>query len=284
RYAWKLTAVPADGGPDQEFSTPFEVKGAAPAPRDYVGDGAGDLLAFTSGGVADFRAGGGGKVDPKVSGSGWTGVNEVSAAVPFDDVDGDGKNDVLVRLAGGELRVYRPAGQALTPSTPYAKIGSGWNIFDALTSPGDLTGDGHADLVAREAATGDLYLYEANGAGNFKARVKIGTGWKNYLLASGAGDLNGDGKADLLARDSSGVLWLYPGSGTGALATRVKVGSGWQVYNALVGAGDLNGDGKADLLARDTDGVLWSYPGDGKGNFGGRVRVGGGWQMYKYLF
>ncbi|WP_369377514.1 FG-GAP-like repeat-containing protein [Streptomyces sp. cg36] len=285
KYAWKVTAVPADGGPDQTFTTPFEVKAPAPAARDYVGtDGLGDLLAVTPGGVADFRAGAGGKVDAKVSGSGWTGADTISAAVPFDDVDGDGTNDVLVRLTSGELRAYKPAGKALTPSTPYARIGSGWNAFDALTSPGDLTGDGRSDLVAREASSGDLYLYEANGAGNFKARVKIGTGWKNYLLASGAGDLNGDGTTDLLARDASGTLWLYPGSGNGTLATRVKVGGGWQVFDALVGAGDLNGDGKPDLLARGTDGVLWSYPGDGKGNFGGRVRVGGGWQMYKYLF
>ncbi|GAA0622333.1 VCBS repeat-containing protein [Streptomyces crystallinus] len=285
KYAWYVTAVPADGGPDQTFTTPFEVKGTAAAPRDYVGaDGLGDLLAVTPAGVADFRAGGGGKVDAKVPGSGWTGANEVSSAVPFDDVDGDGKNDVLVRLTSGELRAYKPAGKALTPTTPYARIGSGWNAFDVLTSPGDLTGDGRADLLAREASSGDLYLYEANGAGNFKSRVKIGTGFQNYLLASGAGDVNGDGKADLMARDASGVLWLYPGTGSGTLATRVKIGGGWQVYNALVGAGDLNGDGRPDLLARGTDGVLWAYPGDGKGNFGGRVQVGGGWQMYKYLF
>ncbi|WP_406343379.1 FG-GAP-like repeat-containing protein [Streptomyces sp. NBC_00648] len=286
KYAWNVTAVPADGGPDQTFTTPFEVKGTtAAAPRDYVGaDGLGDLLAVTPAGVADFRAGADGKVDAKVSGSGWTGANEVSAAVPFDDVDGDGKNDVLVRLTSGELRAYKPAGKALTPSTPYAKIGSGWNAFDVLTAPGDMTGDGRADLLAREASTGDLYLYEANGTGNFKARVKIGSGFKNYLAASGAGDLNGDGNADLLARDASGVLWLYPSTGSGTLATRVKIGGGWQVYNALVGAGDLNGDGKPDLLARGTDGVLWSYPGDGQGNFGGRVKVGGGWQMYKFLF
>ncbi|MFF1479812.1 FG-GAP-like repeat-containing protein [Streptomyces sp. NPDC058301] len=286
KYAWNVTVVPADGGPDQTFTTPFEVKGTkAAAPRDYVGaDGLGDLLAVTPAGVADFRAGADGKVDAKVSGSGWTGANEVSAAAPFDDVDGDGTNDVLVRLTSGELRAYKPGGKALTPSTPYAKIGSGWNSFDVLTSPGDMTGDGRADLLAREASTGDVYLYEANGAGNFKGRVKIGTGFKNYLLTSGAGDVNGDGNADLLARDASGVLWLYPSTGSGTFATRVKVGGGWQVYNALVGAGDLNGDGKPDLLARGTDGVLWSYAGDGKGNFGGRVRVGGGWQMYKYLF
>ncbi|MEU5438168.1 FG-GAP-like repeat-containing protein [Streptomyces sp. NPDC020719] len=284
RYTWELYSASADlNSPLVLAKSSFTLTGATPAPRDFIGDDAyGDLLAFTPSGVADFRGGKDGKVDAKVSGSGWTGANTVTAAVPFDDIDGDGSNDVLVRLANGELRAYKPSGKALTPSTPYTKIGGGWNIFDSLTSTGDFTGDGRADLIAREASTGDLYLYEANGSGNFKGRVKIGTGWKGYTL-TGAGDLNGDRATDLLARDASGVLWLYPGTGKGELAPRTKVGGGWQTYDSLVGAGDLNGDGRPDLLARDTTGVLWSYAGDGKGNFAGRQRIGGGWQMYKYI-
>ncbi|WUW22786.1 FG-GAP-like repeat-containing protein [Streptomyces sp. NBC_01463] len=287
-YAWALSVKPADGqGADLTASGSVRLSGGAPVPRDFVGnDGFGDLLAFTPAGAADFRAGTGtgtGSVDAKVSGSGWTGANSVTAAVPFDDVSGDRCNDVLVRVQSGELRAYKPAcGGALKSTTPFTKVGLGWNVYDALTSPGDLTGDGRADVIARETSTGYLYLYESRGAGVFKARVKIGTGWKGYLLA-GAGDVTGDGRGDLLARDAAGVLWRYAGTGKGTLAARVKVGGGWQVYNSLVGVGDLSGDGKADLLARDTSGVLWSYRGDGKGLFSARARVGGGWQTYRTL-
>lgn len=285
-YTWTLSAKPADGdAAAASASGTLRVTGGAAVPRDFVKrDGIGDLLAFTSAGVADFRAGTGtGLVDAKVSGSGWTGANNVTAAVPFDDVNGDRCNDVLVRVKSGELRAYKPScGGALKPTTAYTKVGLGWNIYDALTSPGDLTGDGRADVIARETSTGYLYLYERASTGVFKARVKIGTGWKGYLLA-GAGDLNGDGKGDLLARDKAGVLWRYAGTGKGTLVARVKVGAGWQVYNALVGVGDVSGDGKADLLARDTAGVLWAYRGDGKGLFGYRTKVGGGWQMYSRL-
>ncbi|MDF6043405.1 FG-GAP-like repeat-containing protein [Streptomyces sp. JH14] len=287
-YTWTLSAKPADGqGAALAVSGSVKLTGGAAVRRDFVGnDGFGDLLAFTSAGVADFRGGTGngtGTVSSKVSGSGWTGANEVTAAMPFDDVSGDRCNDVLVRVKSGELRAYKPAcGGALNSTTAYTKVGAGWNVYDALTSPGDLTGDGRADLLARETSTGYLYLYTSKGTGAFNARVKIGTGWKGYLLA-GAGDLNGDGKGDLLARDSAGVLWRYAGTGTGTLATRVKVGAGWQIYNSLVGVGDASGDGKADLLARDTAGVLWAYRGDGKGLFATRVKVGAGWQMYKTL-
>ncbi|MFE7399485.1 FG-GAP-like repeat-containing protein [Streptomyces sp. NPDC057557] len=287
-YTWTFSAKPADGqGAALTLSGSVKLTGGAAVRRDFVGsDGFGDLLAFTSAGVADFRGGTGngtGGVSSKVSGSGWTGANTVTSAVPFDDVNGDRCNDVLVRVKSGDLRAYKPAcGGALKSTTAYTRVGGGWNVYDALTSPGDLTGDGRADLLARETSTGYLYLYVSKGAGVFKARVKIGTGWKGYLLA-GAGDLNGDGKGDLLARDKAGVLWRYAGTGKGTLASRVKVGGGWQIYNSLVGVGDASGDGKADLLARDTSGVLWAYRGDGKGLFVTRVKVGTGWQMYSRL-
>ncbi|WP_234011780.1 MULTISPECIES: FG-GAP-like repeat-containing protein [unclassified Streptomyces] len=287
-YRWTLTAKPADGrGVALTASGTVKVSGAAAAPRDFVGnDGYGDLLAFTSAGKADWRAGtgtGAGRVEDKVSGTGWTGGNTVTAAVPFEDISGDRCNDVLVRTKAGELRAYKPGcGAALKPTTPYKKIGTGWNMFDALTSPGDMSGDGRADLLGR-TPSGDLYFYQGKGDGLFEPRVKIGYGWQGYLLA-GTGDLDGDGKGDLVARDRSGNVWRYPATVNGTLGARTKIGYGWTMYDTMVGSGDLNGDGRADLLARDTSGVLWSYRGDGKGALAARTKVGGSWQMYKNLF
>ncbi|WP_306926935.1 FG-GAP-like repeat-containing protein [Arthrobacter globiformis] len=94
-----------------------------------------------------------------------------------------------------------------------------------------------------------------------------------------AGDLNSDGKADVLARDSGGTLWLYPGNGRGGWLARTKVGAGWNVMNSLVGAGDLTGDRRDDVLARDSAGTLWVYPGNGRGGWLARIRVGGGWNV-----
>ncbi|MFI6898770.1 hypothetical protein ACIBM4_32130 [Streptomyces sp. NPDC050256] len=45
--------------------------------------------------------------------------------------------------------------------------------------------------------------------------------------------MSGDGKADLLARDTAGVLWAYRGDGKGAFGYRTKVGGGWQMYSRL---------------------------------------------------
>ena len=60
-------------------------------------------------------------------------------------------------------------------------------------------------------------------------------------------DFNGDGKTDVISRDSNGVLWLYPGTGTGDWLTRIDLGGGWNVMTSIVSAGDFNGDGDADV-------------------------------------
>jgi serine protease len=95
-----------------------------------------------------------------------------------------------------------------------------------------------------------------------------------------AGDLNGDRKSDVLARDNSGALWLYPGNGSGGWLARVKSGTGWNGMTAIIAPGDFNGDGRADVLARDGSGALWLFPGNGRGGFLARVKVGSGWNGF----
>lgn len=73
-----------------------------------------------------------------------------------------------------------------------------------------------------------------NGKGGFAAPVKIADSWgSTYNSVVAAGDLNGDGRADLLARDTSGVIWRIPGTGKGTFGSRVKIATGWQIYKGL---------------------------------------------------
>ncbi|MGQ4380023.1 FG-GAP-like repeat-containing protein [Streptomyces sp. SAS_267] len=283
---WKLTVTPADGqGAALTRTGSVKVTGAAAVRRDFVGsDGFGELVTLNSSGGLTYQYGTGkGTFTGKVSGSGWP---TTVKAVPFGDLSGDRCNDVLVRFSSGSLRAYRPAcGAAVTPSTAYTSLGTGWNQYDVLTSPGDVSGDGRADLVARHSSTGDVYLYKATGTGTFSARVKVASKWTGYKKVVGAGDLNGDGHGDLLAQDKSNELWRYDGTAAGTFKARVKVFNDWgSSYNVVVGVGDVTGDGRADLVSRDSAGTVWRNDGNGKGSFGGRTKTATGWQGYKGLF
>jgi hypothetical protein len=285
-YVWTLTVQPADGqGAAATTTGTVSISGATPAWRDLVGDdGFGELLVQDSTGlVASYKGTGTGGVSSRQAG----GVFAVGASlVPFGDVDGDRCNDVLVRL-GNELRVYRPGcGKALTPAVPYTVIGTGWGQFNVLTSPGDVNGDGARDLIARQSTTGDMYFYAGTADHRFKAAVKFGTNWKTYTKVVGAGDLNGDGRGDLLGHDQAGGLWRYYGTANGGVTAGVKLASAWGMgYTTLVGVGDISGDGKPDLVARTTDGRLFRHSGTGNGTIAGSAQIGNsGWAAFKGLY
>lgn len=286
-YNWTLTVAPAakQGAPATATGS-LKLTGGAAVRRDHVGsDGFGELLTLNSSGALTLQQGTGkGTFSGKVSGSGWP---TTVKPVPFGDLSGDRCNDVLVRLSSGALRAYKPAcGAALKPSTAYTSLGtSGWNQYDVLTAPGDITSDGRPDLIARNSSTGTVYLYKGTNTGQLSARVKLYDNWKTYKKIVGAGDLNGDGVGDLLAQDKANNLYRYYGTGTGTFGARTKVFSDWGgSYNVIVGVGDITGDGKADLVSRDSGGNVWRNNGDGKGSFGARVRIATGWQGYKNLY
>ncbi|SED86038.1 Repeat domain-containing protein [Streptomyces sp. 3213] len=290
-YTLKLTATPADGsGAALTISQTVPVSTGAAVRRDFTNratwgpDGIGDILALSSNGVVAYRPGNGtGGLSGAMSASGWP---STVTPIPFGDLNGDRQNDVLVRFASGELRVYRTLrGQAFTTNTPHTSLGTGWNQYNLLTSPGDLTGDGLPDLIARKTSTGEVFLYKGTSTGRLSARVRVATGWNGYKKIVGLGDFNGDGRGDLLAQDKSNTLWRYDGNGNGGFKPRVKLASNWgSDYNTVIGVGDLTGDGKPDLVSRDTAGTMWRNSGNGKGSFGPRVKVATGWQTYKGLF
>ncbi|MCZ0980723.1 VCBS repeat-containing protein [Streptomyces diastatochromogenes] len=172
---------------------------------------------------------------PRVKvGGGWNVYDRIDGA---GDLDRDGYMDLLARDKTGVLWLYKGTGSFTGARfKTRVKAGAGWGAYDRLAGGADLTGDGRADLLARDKA-GVLWLYRGTGSGTtpYATRTKVGGGWGAYDQLVVAGDLTDDGKADAVARDRAGILWLYRGTGNAGapFATRTKVGGGWSAYDRL---------------------------------------------------
>ncbi|MEU9100833.1 FG-GAP-like repeat-containing protein [Streptomyces sp. NPDC048361] len=291
---------------------------------DQDGDGRGDLVGRDlSGSIWFYSANADGTLKPRVQlGNGWStvqffpsGGNPAYGKQDLFGLDGSGTlnyywgqgDGYLSKVVPGEAGGWNGAHYIAAPSSLNAadrwagllevgsdgqlyvngnQLGGGWNIYNTVIGVGDLTGEGNGDLLARQGSNGHLYLYPGNGqATGVYSRVDVGAGWNAYDKLFGAGDINGDGLADLLARTPDGTLYLYAGTGNAKapFQGRVKIGTGWNAYSAkmIAAPGDLTGDGRSDLVAVDGSGNLWRYDANGTGGFNSRVKIGYGWNTYK---
>ncbi|MEV4944318.1 FG-GAP-like repeat-containing protein [Streptomyces sp. NPDC053755] len=92
-----------------------------------------------------------------------------------------------------------------------------------------------------------------------------------------AADFNGDGEADIIARDASATLKIWTHNPGGYFNSPVNVTAGWNFTQTA--AADFNGDAKADIIAKDANGNLKMWTGRGNGTFNTAVNVTAGWNF-----
>lgn len=171
-------------------------------------------------------------------------------ALAIDDLDGDGRVDIVAGSRLGGSAVFRNLGgltfgevtdSGLDPSATVRAI--------ALA---DLDGDDDRDIVT--ATSGETRIYENRGDATFEqAAVLPGTGATEHVLAS---DLDGDGRLDLYLgnyhtmneQETSNRLYLNRGGLQFELARVDGTGRTWTST-----AYDFDDDGDQDLyVANDT--------------------------------
>jgi hypothetical protein len=255
---------------------------------DWSGDGPGDVLTVNpEGQLLLYRGNGAGgwlTGRAELLGGGWGSFTALLAA---GDFSGDGKPDVLARTQDGKLLMYRGDGTGGWAGTAQT-IGSGWGPFTALLAPGDFSGDGKPDVLAR-TQDGKLLMYRGDGDGGWVTGIgeEIGSGWGPFKAVLAAGDFSGDGKPDVFAVAEDGTLYLYRGNGAGGwvLGRGEPVGSGWAGFTAWVAGGDFSGDQLPDVLTRGADGTLYLYRGNGASGWltGRGEPIGSGWNGLNLL-
>jgi len=179
-------------------------------------------------------------------------------SVAVSDLNGDGRPDVVVGnrcpssgdCTNGIVSVLLGEGDG-TFRAPVNYGTGGWN-FTFTVAIVDLNVDGKPDLVVSNNFTlggwpiGSVSVLLGNGDGTFQPAVNYNSGG-SIALSVAAGDLNGDGKPDLVVVDSGSPVSVLLGKGDGTFHTPVTYPAGCRdPYSVAIG--DVNGDGKPDVV------------------------------------
>ncbi len=206
------------------------------------------------------------------------------------DVNGDGREDLLV---GTPQYASSPPGKAyLIYGSEGMNRYSGWSLSNANASfigismdsntgfsvagAGDVNGDGFADMIIgapyESGSRGMVYLIFGNRSMQLDTPISVANvtfrgislnDQAGYSIA-GAGDVNGDGYADILigaynAHEGNGSAYLIYGdkelapnqilnNANVTFEAETPIGSGSYVGDAVAGVGDINRDGFDDVL------------------------------------
>ena len=197
------------------------------------------------------------------------------------DVNGDGYSDVLVGARNyhngesSEGRVFLYLGSASglpqVPSWIEESDREGAFFGHAVAAAGDVNGDGYSDVIIGayghdngQEDEGGAFVYLGSAAG--LAHVPAWTGESNQIgayygwSAARAGDVNGDGYADVIVgavlydngEPEEGYAWVYHGSSAGLSSAPAWTGESNQADAAygqsVATAGDVDGDGYSEVV------------------------------------
>jgi hypothetical protein len=177
-----------------------------------------------------------------------TGSSPFSVAI--GDIDGDGKLDIVSGNAqAGTISVLRNTSTigAITFATKVDFTSGGFPFGANL---GDVDEDGKLDVLIADQGANKLVIHRntsTSGTPSFATKVEFNTANAPFRVA--VGDLDGDGKVELVvSNNSSNSISLFKNnstSGTLSLATKVDFATATAPFASMIA--DLSGDNRPDI-------------------------------------
>ncbi|MBL0265552.1 MAG: FG-GAP repeat protein [Leptospiraceae bacterium] len=186
-----------------------------------------------------------------------TALRKFGSSIAMTDINGDGFADMVVCefLAAGTNSSFYYLGSSSGFGSKNTIIQVSSTEYCRAMVVGDFNNDGYGDVAISNSTSsdnggnGNVYIYRGNSSGLNISPVQILTSpGTNLGMDLTSGDINGDGKTDLVARTSSSpyiVSFLSDGSNLVISSTFTTI------LNSQPVLADFNGDGKADLAAAE---------------------------------
>ncbi|MBN1900887.1 FG-GAP repeat protein [Candidatus Sumerlaeota bacterium] len=235
------------------------------------------------------------------------------------DVNGDGTPDVMIsdttyengeNMEGAVFVYYGPCADWIVEGDQaLAQMG------DSVSTAGDINGDGFFDVIIGapgydngQTSEGRVFIFYGSDLGldftpAWIAESNVANAYLGDCVAT-AGDVNGDGFADILVGAShygsglvyEGAAFAWYGSASGLGASGIPANADWKVTGgqnyAYLGtsvdtAGDVNGDGYSDIIicapeyanSETKEGAAFVWYGSAAGIGGDETPEGADWAM-----
>src|SRR5436190_41955 len=253
RMVERIATAPGGPPPPPPPPTPTPV-----APRtDMDGDGLGDLTVWRPGNGTWFTLTSSSAYSYSAQSQRQWG-NQAAGHVPLmGDIDGDRSADLVVWRASTGTWYWLTSSTGYSPSFAGQKQWGNKGLGD-VPMLADIDADGRMDLVLWRASTGTWFWLTSSTGYNYNASGSKQFGSQANNDVPKIGDMDGDGRAELIVWRPATGMWFWLTSSSGYTQQGQKQ---WGNQNAgdVPMIGDIDGDAKVELVVWRASTGTWYW-------------------------